>query len=80
MGQRAGRKSEQPKINWEAYMTEEAGAMLSDRVIEKCVRGDINGNDIGAGFEKEWLQMLDINEFTVAEGTKERVDEMIEEF
>lgn len=54
--------------------------MLSGRVIEKCVREDINGNDIGAGFEKEWLQMLDINEFTVAEGTKERVDEMIEEF
>lgn len=44
--------------------------MLSGRVIEKCVREDINGNDIGAGFEKEWLQML--------EGTKERVDEMIE--
>lgn len=68
------------RINWEVYMTEAVEAVLSGKEIEKCVRGNINGNDAGAGFENGWVRMLEINEFTAAAGTQERVDELIREF
>lgn len=61
-------------------MTEAVDAVLSGKEIEKCVKGNINGNDAGAGFENGWVRMLEINEFTAAEGTQERVDELIREF
>ena len=48
--------------------------------IERSIVGSVNGNDIGSGFENGWVQMLDINEFTVAENTQERVNQLIEDF
>ena len=68
------------KINWEPYMMQAVEAVLSDKEIEKCVKGNINGRDVGAGFENDWVQMLDINEFVAADGTKERVEELIHAF
>lgn len=68
------------KINWEPYMMQAVQAVLSDKDIEKCVKGNINGRDAGAGFEQDWVQMLDINEFVAAEGTKERVEQLIQKF
>ena len=35
---------------------------------------------MGAGFDYDWVQMLEINEFEVAEGTKEQVAKLIREF
>ena len=68
------------KINWEGYITQAVGAVLSGKDIEKCVKGTVNGNDVGAGFENDWVRMLEINEFTVAEGTQEQVDKLIRGF
>lgn len=68
------------KINWEPYMLQAVEAVLSNKEIEQCVKGSIHGNDAGAGFEDDGVQMLAINEFVAAEGTKERVEELIREF
>lgn len=68
------------KINWEPYMMQAVEAVLSDKDIEKCVEETINGNDAGAGFDNNWVAMLEINDFVAAEGTKERVEELIHEF
>lgn len=68
------------KINWTVYMEEAVGAVLARKDIEKCVKGNINGNDAGAGFENDWVRMLGINEFTAAAGTKEKVAELVREF
>lgn len=65
------------KIDWSPYMLDAVQAVLSDKDIEQCVKGNVNGNDVGAGFEHDWVQMLEINEFVVAEGTKQRVEELI---
>lgn len=68
------------KINWEPYMMQAVEAVLTDKEIEKCVKGNINGKDVGSGFDNNWLSMLEINEFVAAEGTKERVEELIRAF
>lgn len=68
------------KINWTPYMLGAVKAVLEDKDIEDCVEGNVNGNDIGAGFENDWVKILPINELSVAEGTKERIDELIEGF
>lgn len=68
------------KINWTPYMTKAVEAVLSGKKIESSIVGSVNGNDIGSGFENDWVQMLDINEFTVAKDTQERVNRLIEDF
>lgn len=68
------------KINWSPYMLQAVEAVLSDEEIEQDVDGNVNGNDVGAGFDCDWVQMLEINEFVVAKGTQERVEELISEF
>ena len=66
------------KINWKPYVTGAVGAVLEGRNIEKTVRGKVNGNDIGAGFDEDWVEMLKLNEVIAAAGTKEKLDEVIE--
>ena len=68
------------RVNWAPYMTEAVNAVIRGRSIESCVKGNVNGNDVGAGFEKDWVQMLQLNEFTAAKGTKERINELIRQF
>ena len=68
------------KINWKPYILQTVQAVLSNKDIEKCVKGNINGNDAGDGFENDWVQMLEINEFTAAKRTKEKVEELIRKF
>lgn len=68
------------KINWTPYMTGAVEAVLSGKTIERYVEGKVNGNDVGSGFENDWLQMLEINEFVAVEGTEEKVNELINQF
>lgn len=68
------------RINWEPYIVAAVQAVISDKVIEECVEGNMNGNDAGAGFEEGWVQMLELNEIIAAEGTKDKVNDIIEGF
>ena len=68
------------KINWKPYILSAVQAVLEEKDIEKSIEGNINGRDVSAGFDKEWVQMLELNRIVAAEGTQEKVDELIEEF
>ncbi len=68
------------KINWKPYMKAAVDAVLNGKVIEKNIRGNIHGNDVGAGFDEGWVSMLEFNDIVVADGTKEMVADVIEQF
>ena len=67
------------KIDWKPYMKAAVDAVLNGNVIEKNIEGNINGNDVGAGFDEGWVSMLEFNDIGVADGTKEAVESVIEQ-
>ena len=68
------------KINWVPYMVEAVGAVLDNKSIESRVKGNVNGQDIGAGFDEDWVQMLELNEVVAAEGTSEKIASLVDDF
>lgn len=66
------------KINWVPYMKQAVQAVLDQKKIEDVVVGNVNGQDIGAGFDEDWVQMLELNEVVAAPGTKDKIASTIE--
>ena len=68
------------RICWEQYVVSAVDAIMSDKSIEDVVAGNIHGNDISAGFDKGWVEMIDLNEQVATPGTQEAMDGAINEF
>lgn len=68
------------KINWGPYIDEAVQAILNHEDIEENVKGRVSGNDSGSGFDYDWVQMLEINDFVAAEGTREKLQSLINDF
>ncbi len=68
------------RINWEPYMVSACEAVLENKKIEKCVKGQVHGNDVGAGFDEGWVEMLELNSLVAAKGSDEKIEELKEEF
>lgn len=68
------------RINWEPYISAAVEAVLSEKDIESSLDANVNGNDAGAGFDQNWVQMLEVNELIAAPGTKEKVEKLIGSF
>lgn len=68
------------KINWTPYLVSAVGAVLSGHEIEADIDGRVNGNDAGAGFDKDWVRMLDIKSTIAAPGTEKMVTDSIAAF
>lgn len=67
------------RINWSPYIREAVQAVMNQTSIEKTVSGNVhNGNDISAGFDLGWVEMLDLNTHIAADGTQKKMDEAIE--
>lgn len=65
------------RANWDPYVVGCVRAVLSDQPIENVVLGDVHGNDLCAGFDQNWIEMIDLNENLAAEGTAERIKAVI---
>lgn len=65
------------RINWDPYMQEAVGAVLKQKKIEDLVDAVVNGTDAGAGFDKNWVQMLELNEIAAAQGTEQVIQDTI---
>ncbi|MCR5591782.1 MAG: BMP family ABC transporter substrate-binding protein [Lachnospiraceae bacterium] len=68
------------RICWELYVTEAVDAVMANRKIEKIVTGRIHGTDVSAGFEKGWVEMLDLNQQAAAPGTEAAMKKAIDQF
>ena len=68
------------RICWEPYVLSAVAAVLSEKKIESFVSGDIHGTDTCAGFEKGWVEMVDLNQQVCAPGTPEAMNSAIDKF
>lgn len=64
--------------NWDPYVMNAIQAIITEQPVEKVVTGEIHGNDICAGFDQGWLEIIDLNENLAAPGTAKRVQEVID--
>ncbi len=68
------------RICWEPYITAAVEALMTSRKIESAVRGHIHGNDVSAGFDRGWVEMVDLNQQLAAPGTEDAMNAAIEQF
>lgn len=68
------------RINWNPYIVEAVRAVREGQNIENSIPGNVHGNDIGAGFEKDWVQIVEINDLIAAKGSRKRAEQLIQEF
>ena len=62
------------RINWTPYCLGAVKAALDDRRIEDAVRGNVHGNDMGAGFREDWVSILTLNSAIAPRGAKAMVE------
>lgn len=67
-------------IDWTPYISSAIEAVMTNKPIEKVVKGHVHGNDIGAGFEQDWVRMLDLNYLIAPKDAETVMNECIEEF
>lgn len=68
------------RVNWLPYVTGAVAAVAEGKPIEKRVKGRVHGNDMSAGFDQDWIQMLELNKQIAAEGTEEALASAVEGF
>lgn len=70
------------RINWAPYMSTAVGALLADKKIEQGMERKVvvHGQDVGAGFDAGWVQMLSLNDVAAPIGAQTAVAECIRQF
>ena len=68
------------RICWEPYVLAAVDAVMTRKSIEKVVSGNIHGTDVSAGFDKGWVEIMDLNQQIAAPGTQEAMDSAIDQF
>lgn len=66
------------RTNWAPYMIQAVQAVMDNKKIEEAVDGNVHGNDMSAGFEADWVELLEMNRFVAAEGTEAKVQKTID--
>ena len=67
-----------PRINWDPYIVNAVQAVMTNTTIEESAAGNVNGNDVWAGFDHGWLEMLELNGNVIPEGTEAEMKRVIE--
>ena len=68
------------RINWTPYITGAVKAVMTRTPIEKSVAGSVHGNDMSAGLDQNWVEILELNKYIAADGTAEAISQLIEAF
>lgn len=68
------------RICWEPYVTAAVDAVMARKDIESVVAGRVHGTDVSAGFERGWVELVDLNQQLAAPDTQQAVDSAIDQF
>lgn len=68
------------RINWTPYILSATEAVMKGKKIESMVKGTVFGNDIAAGFDYGWCEMVGLNTLIAAKGTKEEIETNVRQF
>ncbi len=68
------------RINWNPYMIKAVDAVLHDEDIESVQDAIQYEQDACAGFDHDWVEMLELNEVIVSPEAKEAIENYIQEF
>ena len=66
------------RTNWAPYVIQAVQAVMDHQEIEDVVTGNVHGNDMSAGFDAGWVELLEMNRFLAAEGTEAKVSRTID--
>jgi len=66
------------KINYTPYFESAIKALLDGKRIENVVDAEVKSMDSFAGFDKNWVRILDLNTTIAAPGTEEILEDTIE--
>ena len=66
------------RTNWAPYILQAVQAVMDGQTIENAVEAHAHGRDLSAGFEYGWVELVELNKFIAAEGTQEKIDNVIE--
>ena len=67
------------RTNWTPYVLQAVQAVMEDKPIEETVEATDHGNDMSAGFDHNWVEILELNKFLAAPGTEEKVNKAVEQ-
>ena len=68
------------RICWEPYVTAAVDALMRRKPIESVISGRVHATDASAGFDKGWVELVDLNQQIAAPGTQEAMDSAIDQF
>ena len=64
-------------INWSPYVNSACEAVLKEKKIETVVKGSVHGNDVAAGFQQNWVEVIGQNPPIMADGSQEKIESVI---
>lgn len=68
------------RINWNPYVVGAVEAVMNGEKIEDVVPGHVHGNDIGGGFDMDWVQVVEINDTLFTEDVEKETESLIQRF
>lgn len=68
------------RVNYVPYVTGAVEAVKAQKPIEKYVDGRVHGNDMSGGFDRDWVQILELNKHVAVYGTEEKLNKAIDGF
>ena len=68
------------RTNWSPYVIAAAQAVLKGKRIERVAKTALKGNDAAAGFDRQWVELIGLNQLIAADGTQAEVERLIRRF
>lgn len=66
------------KANWSPYVLAAVEAVMNRRRIESRIEANVHGSDVSAGFDRGWVQLLELNILNAAPDTQAALDRAVD--